>query len=147
MFLDPPLIIVVLWICRSPLPIHLALETTNLLLIGGKFFAQRLQARCSFPRNQGDGGESQVRANRVASHRMLGLVVGHPREGQLHEVAVALTIRSLGSGTGGAASDQAGVLDLLVETMRDCGIVPVNDGLKLVLFPHQVAVMAFFGRL
>ncbi len=42
LFLDPPLIIVVLWIRRSPLPVHLALETTNLLLIGGKFFAQRL---------------------------------------------------------------------------------------------------------
>ncbi len=147
LFLDPSLCVVVLWIGRSPLPAHLALQAADLLLLRGEFCTQHLQARYSLPGNQGDGGWSQIRTKGVTSHRMLGLVVGHSFQNQLHEVAGAFSIRSLGSGTGSAASDQAGVLDFLVQTMLEDGIVPVNESLKLILLPQQEALRAFCRRL
>src|SRR5258708_8475131 len=58
--LDAALCIVVARIGRAPLPIHLALQPTDGLFIGGEFLTENRKAGFFFSWNQSDGGCSQV---------------------------------------------------------------------------------------
>src|SRR5260370_41638849 len=66
----------------------------------------------------------RVQAHRVLSHRMLGFAVRHPIQRQLHDVVGALAIGSLGMRTCGFAPDPPGLLDSLVQPLRQHGVVP-----------------------
>src|SRR5258708_3459610 len=58
--LDATFVIVVVGIGCPALPIHLALQPTDVLLIRGQLLTEQLQARLGFSGNQGDGRGSQV---------------------------------------------------------------------------------------
>src|SRR5690349_961106 len=90
LLLDTTLLIVVVGIGCSPLPIHLALEPADFLLIVDQCFTEDLQARCGLLRDQRNGRWPDIGPNRVASHSVLGLAIRHTFQSQLHSVAVSL---------------------------------------------------------
>src|SRR5258708_4471843 len=63
---------------------------------------------------------------------------------QLHEVALPLSVGALGAWAGGAASDQAGVLDLVRQAVCDHRVVCVDERSKPVIVPQQEALPASF---
>ncbi len=71
--------------------------------------------------------------------------MGQALEHQLHKVALPLPVGALGAWAGGAASHQAGVLDLVRQAVGDHRVVPVDQRPKLVIVPEQVALRASCG--
>src|SRR6266566_5690741 len=98
--LGPTFLIVVLRIVRTPLPVHLALETTDGLFIRVQLCAQRLQPGFCFPWDDGDASRTQVEADGVVAYGMLRLLVGHPFQDQLHAVAISLAVSAVCSWAG-----------------------------------------------
>ena len=75
--LDAPTLIVVGRVIGPALSVHLALEPADGLGIGIQLGAQHLQAWGALAGNDGNGGGSQVQPDRVAAHRMFGLMIRH----------------------------------------------------------------------
>jgi hypothetical protein len=66
-------------------------------------------------RKQGDGRWPQVAPDDVLPNAVLGFGVGNAFEGELREVAIALSVGALCLGAAGAATDQASVLDAAIQ--------------------------------
>jgi len=142
--LGPPLLVIAIGVGGPPLPLHAALQAADSSCIRSQLCAQRHEARLCLPWHDSDAGWSQVQADGVAAYGMLGLVMGHPFQDQLHVVALPLSVGTLSAWARGTASDQAGVLDWLCQTMADHRVVPVDNRPQLVVVPQQVARVSFF---
>ena len=116
-FLGPTPLVVVLRIGGTPLPLHAPLQATDGSRIGTQLRAQRLEPGLGFPRHNGDAGRTQVQAHRVRARHVLGLVVGHACEHQLHDVPISLSVSALCAWTGGGAAHQPRVLDRVRQTV------------------------------
>ena len=86
-------------------------------------------------------------AHDCRSGLMLWLLVGTPFQDKLSKVAIPFTIRPLRSWTGSFPADEADVLDAMLKTVLDHGIIPVDASRKAILLPHEPACIPFFGRL
>src|SRR5260221_9204705 len=75
---------------------------------------------------------------------MLGLVIGHPFQSQLHEVTVSLAISPVSTRTGSRTPDEAGILDAMIQPIFDHRIVPVDSSRQMIVPPDEKAVMSFF---
>src|SRR5258708_1672862 len=80
----------------------------------------------------------------MASHRVFWLVVGDTFERQLHEVAVALAVSALRLGATGWTLYQAGVFDVVIQTMLHHRIIPVYERFEVILLPDQKAALPTF---
>ena len=100
-FPGPTPLVVVLRIGRSSLPLHAALHPADGSRIGTKLRTQRLEPGLRFPRHDGNAGRTQVQAHGVRACTVLGLVVGHACQRQLHDVALPISIGALCAWTGG----------------------------------------------
>jgi hypothetical protein len=140
-------LIEVLGIGCTPLPVHFAFQATQVPGVRGEFGAEQVQTRLCLPRDDGDGGGSHIQADEVAANRVLGLLIGGPAEHQLHAVAIPPAVSSLRAGTGGTASDQAGIFDRVLQAIRDHRILPVDEGRQLLILPEHIAGLALFSCL
>ena len=140
--LDTTLLIVVVGIGCPSLPIHLALEPTDFLLIRYQCFTEDLKARCGLLRDQRDGRWPDIGPDCVASHFVLGLVKGHAFQSQLNEVAVSLGVSRLRLWAAGLALHQADVLDAMIQSVFHDRVIPVDACRELVVFPDEIAPVA-----
>jgi hypothetical protein len=93
--LDPTLLIVVVWIGRPALPLHLALQPTKVFLIWSQLLTRQLQACLGLSGHQRDAGGTQVSSDGLGAHGVFGFVVGYAFERQLHAVAIPLAVSPL----------------------------------------------------
>ncbi len=70
-----------------------------------------------------------------------------PLTGQLHHVAKAQRIRSLGALAAGFALHQSGIFDAASQPMRDDLIFPIDHRFQLLILPDQQASIALFWLL
>ena len=141
-FLWTALVIIVLGIGGPPLPLHLALQPADGFLIGTQLRAQCLEPGLRLLRHDGEALWSQVQADGVAAYGMLGLVMGHAFEHQLHKVALPLPVGTLSAWAGGLAPHQAGILDLVRQAVGDHRVIPIDARGNVVVVPQQVALRA-----
>src|SRR5712692_9576466 len=147
LFLDATFLIIVVGIGRSSLALHFAVQATKLLCIRFEFLTKLREGSLPFTRKQGDGRRPQVAPDDVLPNGVVGFGVGNAFKGELHEVAIALSVGALCLGAAGTATDQASVLDAAIQAVCDHRIVSVDERFELILLPEQIAPGACFCRL
>jgi hypothetical protein len=139
--------VVVVWISRSPLPVHSTVKPTEFFLIGSEFLAEDREAGLGFSRDQRNGRRAQICSDGVTSNAVLRLAVRHAFQSQLHGVAKAKGIGSLRLRAADFALEQTRIFDAMIQCVLDHRVLPINQGHKPVVFPDQIALLPFFWRL
>ena len=67
-----------------------------------------------------------------------------PASASCTRVAIALSVGPLRLWTARFALDQAGVFDPLIQAMLDDGVLPVDEGRQVVVFPDEKALISVF---
>jgi hypothetical protein len=134
---DPTLLVVVVRIGRPKLPIHLALQPTEVFLIRGQLRTKHRQACLGLPGYQRNAGGTQVNSDGLAAHGVFGFVRGHAFERQLHAVAIPLAVSPLRLWTAGLALKQASIFDPVIQAMFHHWIVPVDESRQVIVLPDQ----------
>jgi hypothetical protein len=111
--------IVVVRVSRPALPLHLALEPADVLLIRGQLLTEQFQARFVFAGHQSNGGGSQVCSDGITSHGVFRLVVRHAFQSQLHTVAKAKGIGSLRLWAACLALEETRIFDTMIQSVLD----------------------------
>jgi hypothetical protein len=88
-----------------------------------------------------DGRRPQIDPDGIGADRVLRLLIGCAFQGQLDEIARAFCIGSSGSRTGSRASDEARILDVVIQAMFDHRILPIDAGRQAIILPEEYACM------
>ena len=144
---DAAFLIIVLGIVGTALPLEMSLQPAALAPIGSQFLGEQEQPRRPFPRDNGDGGRSQVESNRSLARQVLGFVQGITFENELCRVHEASAVGSLRLGRGRPMPDQAHILDALLQSVVDHFVFPLDQGRDLVAVPTEPALVAVRTRL
>ena len=107
-----------------------------------EFRAEGKQAGLSLTRHDGDAGWTQVQADGVGSHPVLGFLIGGATEGELHEVAISLTVGSLCLWARSLATHEPSIFDRVAQPVCHHRIGPVDEGGKPIAIPEQIPHLA-----
>src|SRR5216683_2498514 len=142
LLLDATSLVIVLWVGCPPLSIHSALQAADGLVARGQFLTKERKPRLACSRDQRDRRWSQVRSDDVVAHGVLLLAIRDSLQRELHHIANPSCIRPRSTLTAGTALHQAGIFDVLSESMGDHLIFPIDHGFQLIILPDQKTSIA-----
>src|SRR6266849_2303350 len=146
-FFDTALCIVVLGIVGPALPLQMALQPAACARIGRQFLGQEQQARRALLRDNGHRRGSQIESHRPFARPVLWFLQRMAFENKLHRVHEAPAVGASCLGRGGSLTEQAHVLDALLQSVVDHLVLPVDQGRDLLAVPTEPALVALRSRL
>jgi hypothetical protein len=132
-------IIVMLWVVGPPLSVQLALQASLGVGVGGHPGAKDLNRAG----HDGNGGRAEVQSLRLLPNGTPRLLVGHSFEGQLSGGTEAVPAGTFGARTGGFASPEPGIFDVLL----DHRVGPVDERRDALGPPDEPVPVALAGLL
>lgn len=137
--------IVVVGIVGPPLPFQVPLHPAFLLRVGLQRLAECDQACLCLLWHQCQCRGSDIKTDGVAPWLMFGLLECMPRQNELDEIALPITIGSFGLRRGGRTPHQTHILDGVPQSMLDHWISPVNEGGQNLLISDEKTAISGVG--